>query len=246
VAALIEDKLSGKSEPPKGPRILERAPATSQAPRAASPELEPIPSAGPTGGFSAPPPAQKADAPRSEESKENGEERRPRRRRSRRGGEGRGGERERREGAGGAPRRMAETIDNSDGKEFWEAWVDSKSEAPAGGESAAPSEPREEREPRQEREPREPREGRPRRERDETPLPEGHVRLYLNLGRRDGAKEPEIEALLQEKGVEVASLQLRNSHTYLIVPEERADSVRAALTGGKFGERDVVCERARK
>ena len=77
-------------------------------------------------------------------------------------------------------------------------------------------------------------------------MPEGHARLYLNLGRRDGAKEPEIEELLREKGVEVASLELRNSHTYLIVPEDRADSVSAALTGGKFGERDVVCERARK
>jgi len=72
------------------------------------------------------------------------------------------------------------------------------------------------------------------------------VRLYLNLGRRDGAKEPEIEQLLRDKSVEVTSLQLRNSHTYLIVPEERADSVSAALTGGKFGERDVLCERARK
>ncbi|HEX9104727.1 MAG TPA: DbpA RNA binding domain-containing protein [Polyangia bacterium] len=72
------------------------------------------------------------------------------------------------------------------------------------------------------------------------------MRLYLNLGRRDGAKEPEIEQLLRDKAVEVESLQLRNSHTYLIVPEERADSVAAALTGGKFGERDVLCERARK
>ena len=72
------------------------------------------------------------------------------------------------------------------------------------------------------------------------------MRLYLNLGRRDGAKEPEIEQLLRDKGVEVTTLELRNSHTYLIVPEERADTVTAALTGGKFGERDVLCERARK
>ncbi|HEX9104086.1 MAG TPA: DEAD/DEAH box helicase, partial [Polyangia bacterium] len=136
LAALIEDKLSGKSEPPRGPRVLERAHAhDSQAPRAASPELAPIPTAGPTGGFSSPPPAQKAEAPRGGSEAEGDEERRPRRRR-RRGGAERGGERERREG-GGAPRRMAETIDNSDGKEFWEAWVDSKSEAPAA-ESAAP------------------------------------------------------------------------------------------------------------
>ena len=81
---------------------------------------------------------------------------------------------------------------------------------------------------------------------NETPLPEGHVRLYLNLGRRDGAKEPEIEQLLQDKGLSVASLELRNSHTYLIVTEANAEGVTGALTGGKFGERDIVCERARK
>ena len=251
VAALIEDKLSGRGG---GPRILERAQAhaqphahvhDSQAPRAASPELAPIPTAGPTGGFSAPPAAQKADARDSGEGGEGGEAGEKRRRRRRRSGGGRG--EERRDERGAQPRRIAETIDNSDGKEFWEAWVDSKSDngvaAPGGGESAEAAP-----EARESREPREPRPGRERqrREREEAPLPEGHVRLYLNLGRRDGAKEPEIEQLLRDKGVEVPTLQLRNSHTYLIVPEERADSVAAALTGGKFGERDVLCERARK
>jgi hypothetical protein len=39
---------------------------------------------------------------------------------------------------------------------------------------------------------------------------------------------------------------VRNSHTYLIVTDEGADSVIGALTGGKFGERELVCERARK
>jgi hypothetical protein len=119
---------------------------------------------------------------------------------------------------------LTETIDASDGKEFWEAWVDSKNEP------AAPSAPE------------------PKRERDkaqEAPLPEGHVRLYLNLGRRDGAREPEIESLLRESDVSVGSMELRNSHTYLIVAEDRADAVIAALLGRKFGEREVVCERAR-
>jgi ATP-dependent RNA helicase DeaD len=272
MAALIEDKLSGR---PAQPTRLSRAPvaaapgaaaqaaaestttrAPSQAPRVASPVLEPIPTAGPTGGFSSPPPAQKVEARPNGEAAVEGAEKRPRRRRSRRGGGGGGGER--REGVV-APRRMAETIDNTDGKEFWEAWVDSKSESPAGATEAAGDEPDEGAiarepaagggEPKEARAPRAPRErerGRGRREREESPLPEGQVRLYLNLGRRDGAKEPEIEQLLGEKGVEASSLELRNSHTYLIVPEERADAVAAALSGGKFGERDVLCERARK
>lgn len=235
VAALIEEKLTRRPEPTATPPREPRP--TSQAPKAASPQLEPIPSAGPTGGFSAPPPAQKAKADETREASGESGEGRERRRRRRRGG------RDRAEGGGEArPRRIAETIETSDGKEFWEAWVDSKSDAPdatatpsatapaaAAAATAAP-------EPRRERE----------REREELAVPEGHARLYLNLGRRDGAKEPEIETLLRERGVEVAAMQVRNSHTYLVVPDERADGVIAALTGGKFGERDVVCERARK
>jgi ATP-dependent RNA helicase DeaD len=230
VAALIEDKLSSRKSEPERAQVAPRP--ASQAPRAASPELEPIPTAGPTGGFSAPPAAQKQE--RAEGDRE------PRRRRSRRGGRGR--ERERGDGGGTEARparRMAETIETADGKEFWEAWVDSKTEAPATASAAATSEPRSDEPPAaSERE--------PRREREELAVPEGHVRLYLNLGRRDGAREPEIEALLQERAVEVAAMQVRNSHTYLVVPEERADAVSATLTAGKFGERDVVCERARK
>jgi hypothetical protein len=72
------------------------------------------------------------------------------------------------------------------------------------------------------------------------------VRLYLNLGRRDGLKEPEIGQLLAERGATVDSFDVRTSHTYLIVPEERVEPTIAALQGQKHGERDVVCERARK
>jgi hypothetical protein len=72
------------------------------------------------------------------------------------------------------------------------------------------------------------------------------VRLYLNLGRRDGLKDPEIRQLLDEKTVSVDDLQVMNSHTYLIVSDERADAVCAQLTGGLHGERQIVCERAKK
>ena len=42
------------------------------------------------------------------------------------------------------------------------------------------------------------------------------------------------------------TIQVRNSHTYLILADERADATIAALSGGKYGERDMLCERARK
>src|SRR5262249_40467994 len=90
-------------------------------------------------------------------------------------------------------------------------------------------------------------EGRRRRER---PAPKelatGQVRLYLNLGRRDGLKEPEVRALLDEKQVTVDELEVMNSHTYLIVGEDRCDAVCAQLTGGLHGDRQIVCERAKK
>ncbi|HZS39740.1 MAG TPA: DbpA RNA binding domain-containing protein, partial [Polyangia bacterium] len=77
-------------------------------------------------------------------------------------------------------------------------------------------------------------------------LPPGRVRLYLNLGRRDGVREPEVQALLTERGLTAEAVLVRNSHTYLIVPEEAEAAVCAALTGHKHNERDLVCERARK
>jgi ATP-dependent RNA helicase DeaD len=138
------------------------------------------------------------------------------------------------------------TIDDSDGREFWEAWVDSKSEpvegapapAPSAEATSAPAETNGEGARR---------EGRRRRERSAPrELAPGQARLYLNLGRRDGLKEPEVRALLDEKQVTVDDLEVMNSHTYLFVAEERCDEVCAQLTGGLHGERQIVCERAKK
>jgi ATP-dependent RNA helicase DeaD len=129
------------------------------------------------------------------------------------------------------PERVAETIDDSDGREFWEAWVDSKTEPEA---DARPDDAR-------------PDDDRPRRERErDLELSPGQLRLYLNLGRRDGLKEPEVQQLLAERGVTVDALQVRSSHTYLVVTEANAASVCGALHGQKHNERDIVCEPARK
>jgi hypothetical protein len=139
------------------------------------------------------------------------------------------------------------TIDDSDGREFWEAWVDSKSDAPNG--SAPPAETARTESPRSEgAAPAEGREGGRRRRERTAPkeLPAGQARLYLNLGRRDGLKEPEVRALLEEKQCTVDDLEVMNSHTYLIVADERVDAVCAQLTGGVHGDRQIVCERAKK
>ena len=82
-------------------------------------------------------------------------------------------------------------------------------------------------------------------QRDE--LPNGLARLYLNLGRKDGAQESEIRSLLREHaGVsEVAEIDIMNTHTYLNVAATDADRICGSLTGRQLGDRDLVCERAR-
>jgi len=78
-------------------------------------------------------------------------------------------------------------------------------------------------------------------------LPPGTARLYLNLGRKDGASMDQIRDLLREAASvgDVPTIDVMNTHTYLNVASEDADRICAALTGKQLGDRDVVCERAR-
>ena len=73
------------------------------------------------------------------------------------------------------------------------------------------------------------------------------ARIYLNLGRKDGAGDSEIRDLLRDRaGVsEIASLDVMNTHTYLNVRDEDAERIIAGLTGQQLGERDLICERAK-
>jgi ATP-dependent RNA helicase DeaD len=128
-------------------------------------------------------------------------------------------------------------------KEFWEIWSEEKSAAapqPAAApqmegsvgaaavESLAPSAPRG-------FEPASP------------SLPEGMARLYLNLGRKDGAGDAQVRDLLRDHASFEGPLQIEimNTHTYLNVPTDAADRLCSALTGKQLGDRDLLCERAR-
>jgi len=77
--------------------------------------------------------------------------------------------------------------------------------------------------------------------------PDGTARLYLNLGRKDGAGVDQIRGVLRDFAnvEEVPSIDVMNTHTYLNVATEDADRICAALTGKQLGDRDLVCERAR-
>ena len=78
-------------------------------------------------------------------------------------------------------------------------------------------------------------------------LPEGMARLYLNLGRKDGAGDAQVRDLLREHASFEGPLQIEimNTHTYLNVPTDAADRLCSALTGKQLGDRDLLCERAR-
>jgi ATP-dependent RNA helicase DeaD len=133
-------------------------------------------------------------------------------------------------------------------KEFWEVWGEEqqahrRTESGPGPESVGPSAPLATPAPRVSSEtgtglrtdaPRE-------------DVPPGTARLYLNLGRKDGASVEQIRDLLRESASvgDIPTIDVMNTHTYLNVASEDADRICAALTGKQLGDRDVVCERAR-
>ncbi|MES1206568.1 MAG: DEAD/DEAH box helicase [Pseudomonadota bacterium] len=140
-------------------------------------------------------------------------------------------------------------------KEFWEVWSEEKAsqrsadapgvassgsgEAPSVAPVNTPVSTERPAFPSQSRRPEAP--GR------SAEVPEGQARLYLNLGRKDGAGDREIKQLLLEHAAvgDVPEIDVMNTHTYLNVASADADRICAALTGKVLGERDLVCERAR-
>jgi ATP-dependent RNA helicase DeaD len=142
-------------------------------------------------------------------------------------------------------------------KEFWEVWSEEKTRTegdpvpPTENTTVDAAETTSERPPAIEDRPaRPPREGRPPRERPSSggdEVPPGQTRLYLNLGRKDGASERDVGDLLTAHAELTAApvLDIMNTHTYINVPSEDAARVCAALTGKELGGRALVCEPAK-
>lgn len=133
------------------------------------------------------------------------------------------------------------TIENTQGKEFWEAWVDNKDgaqqqqqQAAAGGGEGAPRErgPRPDRGPRPERAPL-------------PELPAGQVRLYLNLGQRTKSSEEDIRGLFSQHSITPIALDMRPHHTFVIVDEAQSQPAQAALAGQSWNGRPLRCEVAK-
>jgi ATP-dependent RNA helicase DeaD len=128
-------------------------------------------------------------------------------------------------------------------KEFWEVWSEERSQAEStaaapglegenvsgeGGEGAGPVIA-------------------PPRARPGDELPPGAARLYLNLGRKDGASERDVADLIAAHVslTGPSELDIMNTHTYINVPAEDATRVCEALTGKELGGRALVCEPAK-
>jgi len=80
--------------------------------------------------------------------------------------------------------------------------------------------------------------------------PSGQVRLYVSLGKSHDASAGDVRALLAKALdgdiARIGSVMLRDSHSYVKVPADLADSIIAAANGSKHGDVEVTVERARQ
>ncbi len=149
---------------------------------------------------------------------------------------------------GTPPGTPTDIIHTDDGREFWEAWADSRAKTSKPSDAAA-TEPvaRVGEVPAPAITTDDGGDRRPRRPlRDSRPPSPGEVRLYLNVGRRDNLDDVGLRQFVAAQGVSEIPMELHSSHAYLFVPEEQVEPTIAALSGKPLGTRAVVCERARK
>jgi len=124
------------------------------------------------------------------------------------------------------PVAAAPLVKNDDGREFWEVWSEEVGRTPGNGgaphvdetASAAEAQP-----------------------------PSDKARLYVNLGRKDGATSESVAELLSSGGVPVptSDVELMNTHSYVNVAREVAQGLCAAVNGRDFNGRAITCEPAR-
>lgn len=80
-------------------------------------------------------------------------------------------------------------------------------------------------------------------------LPEGQVKLFINLGKRDIDDEAALrETLADLAGLwpeDILDIELRGRHSYVVLEDELAEDVIEAINGEKLGRRTVRIEVAR-
>ena len=127
------------------------------------------------------------------------------------------------------PTGVAAAASTDDSRDFWEVWSEDvgRTAPPAADHAPAPSEPPD--------------------AAPEARTASGEVRLYVNLGRKDGATAESVAELLSSTGaaVPVQDVELMNTHSYINVTREVADTLCAGMNGRSHNGRAVVCEPAR-
>jgi len=126
----------------------------------------------------------------------------------------------------------------SDGREFWEVWSEEVGRTPTA--SAVPA-------PEAIEAPSPPPMAAPSPAASYQAPAAGEVRLYLNLGRKDGVSTEEIATLLASTGVSVpaTSIDTMNTHSYINVSSADGEKLCAGLVGRERNGRAILCEPAR-
>jgi ATP-dependent RNA helicase DeaD len=135
------------------------------------------------------------------------------------------------------------TTPASDGREFWEVWSEEVGRTPNASPTPAPETTEA---PSLAASP-------PPAASSQTAAPSyqapaaGQVRLYLNLGRKDGVSTEEIVSLLAGTGVAVpaTSIDTMNTHSYINVDSADGEKLCAGLVGKERNGRAIMCEPAR-
>jgi len=250
VASLLRGTLASvTTEVPKPVRVVIVQNEVPPSVRAQEiPSRDPLPSRDLTPSRDLPPsrdlaPARDLTPPRDPERHERGThgERRPRgfsererpgRERSRRERDGRGTDRPP-AARQDAPAATGTPAKNDDGREFWEVWSEEVGRTPSATPesqnqpAAVPASVQESPVAAQ--------------------LPAGQIRLYVNLGRKDGATSELVAELLSSSGavVPATDVELMNTHCYVNVAGETAEALCASMNGRNHNGRAIVCEPAR-
>lgn len=157
--------------------------------------------------------------------------------------------------SGSAPSAAAKARAPRGDSEFWDVWQEDSSASSGPPSRQEPSSEPATSEPPVARErpafaeapvarERQRRERRPERE---IAVPEGQSRVFLNLGRKDGATVEEVVSLLGEAGVSVGpeAVDFMNTHSYINVPADRTEGLCRSLSGRERAGRALLCEPAR-
>ncbi len=130
----------------------------------------------------------------------------------------------------GTSRSRAATSPAEEPREFWEVWSEEVGRTPASTSAPAPQAATE-----------------PVSNAPSPSVAPGLVRLYVNIGRKDGASNEDVAAVLAGAGfaVPASDIETMNTHSYVNVSASEGEKLCTVLPGREFNGRAIVCETAR-